>query len=84
MAVSAERLQVGRVVVPTVPVYMVYIQLADVYWLEVAVLAVVLLVDCVRVGVLHNGFLVDSLTLVASTEGCCFGVSKFDFGRATD
>ena len=84
MAVSAERLQVGRVVVPPVTVYVVYVQLADMYWLKVAVLAVVLLVDCVWVGVLVNGFLVDSLALVASTEGCCFGVSKFDFGRATD
>jgi len=84
VAVSAKRLQVGWVIVPTITVYVVYVQLADVYWLEVTMLAVVLLVDCVWVGVLHNGFLVDSLTLVASTEGCCFGVSKFDFGRATD
>jgi hypothetical protein len=63
---------------------MVHVELTDVYRLKVTVFTVVLLVDCVRVGVLHNGFLVDSLTLVASTEGCCFRVSKFDFGRATD
>jgi len=84
VAVSTERLQVGRVIVPTVPVYVVYVQLADVYWLEVTVFAVILLVDCVRVSVLVDGFLVDSLALVSSTEGSCFGISKFDFGRATD
>jgi hypothetical protein len=63
---------------------MVYVQLADVYWLEVTVLAVVLLVCCVWVLILVMGFLVDSLTLVASTKGGCFFVSKFDFSRATD
>jgi hypothetical protein len=62
----------------------VYVKLADMHWLEVTVLAVVLLVDCVRVGVLVDGFLVDSLALVSSTERSCFGISKFDFGRATD
>jgi len=84
MAVSAESLQVGWVVVPTITVYVVYVQLADVNRLKVTVLAIVLLVDCVWVLVLVMGFLVDSLTLVASTKGGCFRVSKFDFGRATD
>ena len=84
MAVSTQSLKVRRVIIPTVTVYVVYIQLRDVYWLEVTVFAVILLVDCVWIGVLVDGFLVDSLTLVASTEGCCFGVSKFDFSRATD
>jgi hypothetical protein len=62
----------------------VNVELTNVDWLEVAVLAVVLLVDCVRVSVLVDGFLVDSLALVASTKGGCIFVSKFDFSRATD
>jgi hypothetical protein len=62
----------------------VNVELTNVDWLEVTVFTVVFLVDCVRVSVLVDGFLVDSLTLVASTKGSCFGVSKFDFGRATD
>ena len=63
---------------------MVHVELTDVYRLKVTVLAIIFLMNCVRVGVLVDGFLVDSLTLVASTEGCCFRISKFDFGRATD
>jgi hypothetical protein len=84
VAVSTKGLQIGRVVVPTVTVDMVHVELTDVYRLKVTVLAIIFLMNCVRVSVLVNGFLVDSLTLVASTEGCCFRISKFDFGRATD
>ena len=54
VAVSTESLQIRRVVVPSIPVNVVYIQLTDVLWLEVAVLAVVLLVDCVRVPALDD------------------------------
>jgi hypothetical protein len=63
---------------------MVHVELTDVYRFKATVLAVIFLVDRVRVGVLVDGFLVDSLALIASTKGCCFRVSKFDFGRATD
>jgi len=63
---------------------MVHVELTDVDRLKVTVLAIIFLMNCVRVGVLVDGFLVDSLTLVASTEGCCFRISKFNFGRATD
>ena len=49
VAVSTESLKIRRVVVPSISVNVVYIQLTDVLWLEVAVLAVILLIDCVRV-----------------------------------
>jgi hypothetical protein len=53
VAVSTEGLKVGWVIVKAVTVYVVYIQLADVHWLEVTVLAVVLAVSVVRRTYLH-------------------------------
>jgi len=63
---------------------MVDVKLADVDWLEVTVLTVIFLMDCVRIGVLVDGLLVDSLALVSASEGGSFRVSKFDFSRSTD
>jgi hypothetical protein len=48
VAVSTEGLQVGWVIVKAITVYVVYIQLADVYWLEVTVFTVLLTVSVVR------------------------------------
>jgi hypothetical protein len=48
VAVSTEGLQVGWVIIKAITVYMVYIQLADVYWLEVTVLTVIFTVGVVR------------------------------------
>jgi hypothetical protein len=48
VAVSTEGLQVGWVIVKAITVYVVYIQLADVYWLEVTVFTVVFTVYVVR------------------------------------
>jgi hypothetical protein len=66
VAVSTQGLQVGWVIVKAVTVYVVYIQLADVYWLEVTLLAVVLTVDVVRRTCLHLIDLVDSLATVST------------------
>jgi hypothetical protein len=46
-------LEVGWVIVKAVTVYVVYIQLADVYWFEVTVLAMGLTVDVVGRTSLH-------------------------------
>jgi hypothetical protein len=48
VAVSTQGLQVGWVIVKTITVYVVYIQLADMYWLEVTLLAVLFTVSVVR------------------------------------
>lgn len=45
MAVCTESLQVSRVVVPSIPVNVVNVKLTDMDWLEVAVLAVIFLMD---------------------------------------
>ena len=41
VAVSTQGLQVGWVIIKAVTVYVVYIQLANVYWLEVTTLTVI-------------------------------------------
>ena len=69
VAVSTKRLQVRRVVVPTITVNVVYVKLADVYWLEVAVLAVILLVDCVWVLALDDVASIDSKA--SESTGSC-------------
>ena len=53
VAVSTEGLQVGWVIVKSVTVYVVYVQLADVYWLEVTVLTVIFTVGVVGRTSLH-------------------------------
>ena len=66
MAVSTEGLKVGWVIVKAVAVYVVYVQLADVHWLEVTVLAVVLAVSVVRRTCLHLVHLVDGIATVST------------------
>ena len=66
MAVSTQGLKVGWVIVKAVTVYVVYIQLRDVYWLEVTLLAVVLTISVVRRTCLHLVDLVDSLATVST------------------
>jgi hypothetical protein len=64
VAVSTEGLQVGWVIVKAVTVYVVYVQLTYVYWLEVTLLAVVLAVSVVRRTCLHLIDLVDGIATV--------------------
>jgi hypothetical protein len=66
MAVSTQGLQVGWVIVKAVTVYVVYVQLADVYWLKVTLLAVVLTVSVVRRTCLHLIDLVDGIATVST------------------
>lgn len=69
MAVSTQSLKVRRVIIPTVTVYVVYIQLRDVYWLEVTLLAVVLTMSVVRRTCLHLVNFVDGITSVPTRYG---------------
>jgi len=66
VAVSTQGLQVGWVIVEAVTVYVVYIQLRDVYWLEVTLLAVVLAVSVVRRTLLHLAYLVYGIAPVST------------------
>jgi hypothetical protein len=64
VAVSTEGLQVGWVIVKAVAVYVVYIQLADMYWFEVTVLAVVLAINVIGRTCLHLVHFVDGIATV--------------------
>jgi hypothetical protein len=66
VAVRTEGLKVGWIIIKTVTVYVVYIQLADVYWLKVTFLAVVLTVSVVRRTCLHLIDLVDGVATVST------------------
>jgi hypothetical protein len=67
-----------------VSVDVVNVELADVYWLELAVLAVVLLVDCVWVSTLDDSTPVDCVAPVLTGNGLDSAVSYLDFCRSTD
>jgi len=64
VAVSTEGLQIGWVIVKAITVYMVYIQLADVYWLKGTVFTVIFTVSVVRRTGFHLIDFVDSLATV--------------------
>jgi hypothetical protein len=66
VAVSTQGLQVGWVIVKAITVYVVYVQLADVYWPEVTLLAVVLAVSVVRRTCLHLIDLIDGIATVST------------------
>ena len=66
VAVRTEGLKVGWVIIKAITVYVVYIQLADVHWLEVTFLAVVLTVCVVRRACLHLVDLVDGIATVST------------------
>ena len=66
VAVSTQGLKVGWVIIKAVTVYVVYVQLADVYWPEVTLLAVVLAVSVVRRTCLHLIDLVDGIATVST------------------
>jgi hypothetical protein len=62
----------------------VHVQLADVDWLEVAVLAVVFLVNCIRVSVLDDSALVDCVASESARGGRHSIVSDLDFSWTTN
>jgi hypothetical protein len=68
VAVGTQGLQVGRVIVPAVTVYVVYVQLAAVLRHKATVQAGVLLVDGVWVFILHTVAAIDSLAPVSTSQ----------------
>jgi len=66
VAVSTEGLKVGWVIVKAITVYVVYIQLADMYWLKGTVLTVIFTVSVIGGTGFHLIDLVDSLATVST------------------
>ena len=69
MAVGTESLQVGWVVVPTITVYVVYVELAAMFRNEPAMQAGILLVQGVRVLALLYVSFIDSLAAILTSKG---------------
>jgi hypothetical protein len=84
VAVSTKSLQVRWVIVPPISVYVVHIELAGMNWVEPALLADILLVDCVWGDKFVVGFLIDCLALVFTFKANPFRVPHLDFSRATN
>jgi hypothetical protein len=66
VAVRTQGLQVGWVIIKAVTVYVVYVQLTDVYWPEVTLFAVLLAVSVMRRTYLHLIHLVDGIATVST------------------
>jgi len=66
VAVSTESLKVGWVIIKAITVYVVYIQLADMYWLKGTVLTVIFTVSVIGRAGFHLIDLVDSLATVST------------------
>ena len=75
MAVSAESLQIGWVVVPTITVYMVYVELATVFRNKATMQAGVFLVKGVWVLTFLYVSIIDSLASIATVQGLSLRVS---------
>ena len=82
MAVGTKGLQVIRVVVPTITVYVVYIKLRCVNWYKATRLTGVFFVDRIRILRLDYISFVYSITSVPTMQWM-LRISKFHFGWAT-
>ena len=67
MAVSTQGLQISRVIVPTITVYVIYIELTAMFRNESAMQAGILFVDGVWILVLLYVSFIDSLTAKATS-----------------
>ena len=84
MAVSTESLQISRVIVPAVTVYVVYIQLTAMFRNEPAMLTGILLVDGVWILVLLDVSFIDSPTAKATSGSCVLLGADLYLGRTTN
>ena len=75
MAVSTKGLQISRVIVPTVTVYVVYIELASMFRNKATMQAGILLVNRIWVFSLQTVAAVDFFAAIATSQGLSFGVS---------
>ena len=84
MAVSTQGLQISRIVVPIVSVYVVYIKLAAVFRNESAMQAGVLLVQGVWVLILLDVSFIDSPTAKATSGSCVLLIADLYLGWTTN
>jgi hypothetical protein len=75
VAVSTKGLQISRVIVPTVTVYVVYVELTAMFRNKATMQAGILLVNGIWVLSLQAVATVDFLAAIATSQGLSFGVS---------
>jgi hypothetical protein len=75
VAVSTKSLQVSRVIVPTVTVYVVYVELASMFRYKAAVQAGIFLVNGIWVLSLQAVAAIDFLAAIATSQGLPFRIS---------
>ena len=84
MAVSTECLQVSRVVITTVPVYVVYIQLTAMFWYESAMLASILLMHSVWILTFLDVSFIDSPAAEATSRSGVMLIADLYLGWTTN
>ena len=68
MAVSTQSLQISRVIVATITVYVVYVELASMFRYKAAVQAGIFLVDGIRILVLLDVSFIDCFAAVLTSR----------------
>jgi len=84
VAVSTQGLQISRVVVPTITVYVVYIQLTAMSGNKTAMQAGIFLVDGIWVLVLLDVSFINSLTTKATSGSCVLLIADLYLGWTTN
>ena len=84
MAVSTQGLQISRIIVATVSVYVVYVELAAMFRNESAMLTSILLVDGIWILVLLDVSFINSLAAIATSKSCVVLISGFYLGWTTN
>jgi hypothetical protein len=84
VAVSTQGLQISRIVVPIVSVYVVYVELAAVFRNKSAMQAGVLLVDGIWILVLLDVSFINSLATIATSGSCVLFIADLYLGWTTN
>jgi len=84
VAVGTQGLQISRVVVPTITVYVVYIQLTAMFRKKPAMLTGILLVDGIWILVLLDVSFINSLAAIATSGSCVLFIADLYLGWTTN
>jgi len=84
VAVSTQGLQISRVVVPTITVYVVYIELTAMSRNEAAMQAGIFLVDGIWILVLLDVSFINSLATIATSGSCVLFIADLYLGWTTN
>lgn len=84
MAVSTQGLQISRVIVATITVYVVYVELAAMFRNEAAMQAGIFLMHSVWILTLLYVSFIDSLAAILTSKGCVVLIAGLYLGWTTN